>query len=211
MEIQIDSQGLSNIYNAGQLVTLVRLVDQSVGSDLVAASSLSVAWQAFAPMQNNTVTWASDFYCFATTTPLVMNAVIEMNTQSAVPIRPGYVYAFTQGVFVQQKMSQSPKSYVVANAMPAGSYAFGLAQAAVVNNVSILAPVCVVPVLYNETAYFNPTAVIATFLSTENAPGTLLPEPSNAFEIAVASGSGRPMLGFNDQTNLFYELSGSAS
>ncbi len=216
MDIQIDSQGLTKIYNAGQVVTLMRRVDQTVETDAVAANSIAalpaVGWQAFAPMQTNTVTWTDDFFCFATTTPLVVGAVIEINAKSDAPVEVGNVYAFTQGQFVQQQQkSKSAQSYVVSNTTPSGSFAFGLAQAAVVNNVSRLAPFCVVPVLYNEAAYFNPTQVIATFLSSAKASGAVLPAPSNTCDVVVASGSNGPTLGFNDQTNLFFKLAESSS
>lgn len=207
MEIRIDSQGLSEIGSVGQVVTLLRRVDQIVETNLVAVSSPAVAWQAFAPFQTNTVTWTDDFYAFVTTTPIAMTAVLKMNSRSAAPMTAGYIYAFAQGSFVRQQISQSPNAYVVGNATPTGSFSFGLAQAAVVNGASILAPVCVAPVLYNQAAYFSPTTVIATFLSTAEAPGTILPMPSNAFEIAMPSGSGGPTLGFNDQTNTFFQLS----
>jgi hypothetical protein len=208
--IEIDSQGLTKIYNAGQVVTLLRRVDQIVETDAVAALPV-VAWQAFAPMQTNTVTWTNDFYCFATTTLPVIGAVLEINATSNAPVQAGTVYAFTQGQFVQQQKSQSPQSYVVSNATPTGSYAFGLAQTAVVNSVPTLAPFCVMPVLYNEQAYFNPTNVISTFLSSAKAPGAVLLAPSNACDVTVTSGSNGPTLGFNDQTNLFFQLSESSS
>ena len=210
MDIQIDSQGLTNIYNAGQLVTLMRRVDQTVETDAVAALP-AVAWQAFAPFQSNTVTWTDDFYCFVTATPLVMNAVIEMNTKSDAPMDIGYVYVFAQGQLVKQQQAGSAHSYVVSNATPTESFSFGLAQAAVVNNVSTLAPICVVPVLYNESAYFTPTTVIATFLSNAKAAGAILPAPPNACDVVVKPGSNVPTLGFNDQTNLFFELSENLS
>lgn len=210
MDIQIDNQGLTNIYNAGQVVTLMRRVDQAVDSDVIAAAP-AVAWQAFAPFQSNTVTWMDDFYCFATTTPLVMNAVIAMNAKSDAPMDIGYVYVFAQGQLVKKQQAGSPRSYVVSNATPSGSFSFGMAQAAVVNDVSTLAPICVVPVLYNESAYFNPTAVIATFLSNAKAAGAILPAPSNACDVVVKPGSSGPTLGFNDQTNLFFQLSESLS
>ncbi len=207
MHIQIDSQGLSAIYGAGQVVTLMRRVDQAVETDLTVAVP-SVAWQAFAPLQMNTVIWSDEYYCFVTTTPLVMSAVIGINAKSDAPMEIGYVYEFTQGQFVKQQQAQSTQSYVVSNATPSGSFAFGLAQVTTVNNVTALAPFCAAPVLCNETAYFNPTAVIATFLSTAKTAGAILPAaPSNAFDAIVKPGNGGPTLGFNDRTNTFFLLS----
>ncbi len=185
----------------------MRRVDQAVETASVATAP-PVAWQAFTPLQMNTVIWADEYYCFVTTTPLVMSAVIGINAKSDAPMEIGYVYEFTQGQFVKQQQAQSTQSYVVSNAMASGSFAFGLAQVTTVNNVTALAPFCVVPVLCNETAYFNPTAVIATFLSTAKAAGAILPAvPSNAFDAIVKPGNSGPTLGFNDQTNMFFLLS----
>ncbi len=202
MEIQFDNTGLSQIYAADQAVTLTRQVDRAV--DAVAAQP-AIAWQAFAPLQMNTVSWTDQYFCFATTTPLVMGAVIKMNAQYASPMQIGSVYQFTDGQFVVHQ--QSGTSYVVANAMPSGCYALGLAQYATINSVSMLAPCCAVPVLSNETAYFNPGNLIAIFLSSSASGGTVIPPPTNALNVVVKPGDTATTIAFNDQTNMFYAIS----
>jgi predicted oxidoreductase len=102
--IQIDSAGLSEIYDAGQTVTLARQVNQIVDAVASArgsadASQLIVAWLAFAPLETNTIGWSEQYYCFATTTSLTMGEVLEMNSQSAASMQPGSVYTFDQGQF----------------------------------------------------------------------------------------------------------------
>jgi hypothetical protein len=204
MEIQIDSDGLSAIYAANQVVTLTRDVDQAV--DGVRVAALVIAWQAFQPLQMNAINWTDQYYCFATTTPLLMNAVITMNSTSSEPMQIGFVYQFAQGQFIKQQQ-QDVNSYIVANAS-AGSFAFGMAQSATVNNVPTLAPFCIVPVLYNETAYFNPSDVIEIFLSSAGGAGALLPSPSEALDVLAQSGGGsEPTIGFDDETDTFYQIS----
>lgn len=206
MEIQIDSAGLTKIANAGQVVTLTHHVDQTV--EAIAPSRLTVAWQAFAPLQTNTVNWSDQYYCFMTTTPLIMNNVIMINAEYPSPVQTGFVYQFAQGQFTMVQQSQGTNCYVISNAAQQGSYAFGLAQSATVNSVLTLAPCCVAPVLYNEEAYFCPSGEIGVFLSSASAAGALLPPPSNALNVLVNSGSGNgPIIGFNDQTNSFYLIS----
>jgi hypothetical protein len=205
--IQIDNAGLSDIYDAGQTVTLARQVNQVV--DAVApprvsadASQLIVAWLAFEPLETNTIDWSEQYYCFATTTSLTMGEVLEMNSQSAAPMQLGSVYTFDQGQFAVYPSSES--DYVIYNAM-AGEYGFGLAQQATVNDAQLFAPICVEAVLTDEAAYFTTTDKILIFLSSASNSGTLIPPPINALTIAV--GANGAVVGFNDQTHSFYQLS----
>jgi hypothetical protein len=87
----------------------------------------------------------------------------------------------------------------------AGDYGFGLAQQATVNEAQVFTPICVDPVLTDEAAYFTPTDQISIFLSSASNSGTLIPPPINALTIAV--GANGAMVGFNDQTHAFYQLS----
>ena len=173
MVIQIDSAGLSAIYAANQSVTLARQV-QSVVETVASTSTVmpppTVAWQAFQPVETNTVAWADQYYCFASTTPLGMGAAIQLNARSDAPMQKGSAYVFADGRFTQRP--QAGTAYVVANASLAGSYAFGMAQIATVNNVSALAPVCAMPVLCSEAAYLDPSDLISIFLSSCTAGGT---------------------------------------
>jgi hypothetical protein len=207
LEIQINSAGLSEIYNAGQTVTLARQVDQvvdAVTSFPIEAGQFVVAWLAFAPLQNNTVSWAEEYYCFATTTPLIMAEVIEMNSQSGAAMQVGSVYAFTQGQFVAYPSSGN--SYVVYNAM-AASYGLGLAQQATVNNLHAFAPIAVDPVLSQEAAYFAPEELVSIFLSSAQEGGTIVPFPINALSLTVEPGDTGIVVGFNNQTSSFFQLS----
>lgn len=205
--IQIDSAGLSEIYDAGQTVTLARQVNQVVDAAAsqrvsAGASGLMVAWLAFEPFEKNTITWSEQYYCFATTTALKMSEVLEMNSKSAAPIQPGSMYVFAQGQFSAHPGSAG--TYIICNAMT-GEYGLGLAQQATVNGASGFAPFCVEPVLSNEAAYFPPTSSISIFLSSASSNGTLLPPPINALTLAI--GANGAVAGFNDQTHSFFQLS----
>lgn len=209
LEIQIDSAGLSEIYSVSQSVTLALKIGQIVNAvasptaSAGGADQLIVAWLAFTPSQTNTVSWDEQYYCFATATPLAMGEVIEMNSQSAAPMQPGAVYSFANGQFASSYPGYG-NAYVVYNAM-ADTYGFGLAQQATVNDAPAFAPTSVVPVLSNEAAYFTPADQISIFLSSASNNGTLIPPPINALTIAV--GANGAVVGFNDQTHSFYQLS----
>jgi len=210
LEITFDSNGLSKIIAAGQSVTLTRTVGQVVESmalSSAAAAKPAVVWQAFSPLATNTVSWTDSFYCYATTTALAVGNVITINSESSVPMVTGALYAFAQGQFVQRTAPAS-SSYIVGNATPSGSYAFGLVETATINNVASPGPLCAMPVLYNEAVYLNPSDLIAIFLSSATAAGTLIPPPNDPFTIAISASSGAdPVIGFNDQTNTFYQMS----
>lgn len=203
MQIQIGNAGLSAIYAANLTVTLARQIAQGVD----AASQTIVAWQAFAPLQLNAVTWADEFYCFATTTPLAAGEVIAMNARSDLPVETGLVYEFAQGQFTAGQKAQTAASYVIANNTPGSIYFFGLAQTAVVNNAAVLAPFCAAPVLYNQAIYFTPADVIAVFLSSASKGGTIVPPPFNILDVSVSADAPEPVVGFNDQTNTFFVMS----
>jgi hypothetical protein len=207
LEIQIDSAGLSEIYGAGQSITLALKVGQIV--DAVAspkasaggAGQLIVAWLAFAPLETN-VSWSEQYYCFATATPLTIGEVIKMNSQGAAPMQPGSVCTFANGQFSSHPGSGS--TYVIYNAT-AGSYGFGLAQQATVDDVPVFAPTSAVPVLFNEAGYFTPGNQVSIFLSSASNNGTLIPPPINALALAVDTA--RAVVAFNDQTHSFFQLS----
>ena len=212
MDIQIDSAGLSAIYAANQSVTLARQVNTFVQTWGVPEAQLaasappaSVAWQAFQPLPSNTIDWTDQYTCFATTTPLNYGAVLMLNAFSPAPMQVGLAEIFSDGRFTQRP--QGGPAYVVANASQTGSYAFGLAQSATINSVAALCPVCAAPVLYNEAAWFTPTDVISIFLSSAITGGTVIPMPSNAFAVSAAAGASGPTIGFNDKTNMFFQLS----
>lgn len=110
MDIQIDSAGLSAIYAANQSVTLARQVQcfvQTWGTAQaqVASAPPAVAWQAFQPLASNTLDWADQYDCFATTTPLNYGAVLTLNALSAAPMQLGLAEVFSAGQFTQRSQS----------------------------------------------------------------------------------------------------------
>ena len=217
MDIQIDSAGLSAIYAANQSVTLARRVQGFVQTWGVAATQVAptptavastppaVAWQVFQPVATNTVDWTDQYICFATTTPLDYGAVLTLNASSSAPMQVGLAEIFSNGQFTRRP--QNGPAYVVANASQAGSYAFGLAQSATINGAAALCPVLAVPVRYNEAAWLTPTDIISIFLSSAATGATVIPTPPKAFSIVAPAGAAGPTVGFNDRTNMFFQIS----
>ncbi|WP_394822973.1 hypothetical protein [Pendulispora albinea] len=204
INIAIDSEGLKKIYSVGQTVTLCKGVMGHVQSKVAGQTGSTVAWIAFSPLQSNDVVYDElSYYLFATTTPLQFGNVISMSSQTPSPAQAGWTYTFDQGHF--SGVPGSGTTYNVYNGAIATTMAFGLAQSASVNNVSVLAPQVALPVLYNQTVFFQPSTTVSIFLSSCQANGTILGGISS-LALAVTPTREKPAVnvGFNDATNTFY-------
>lgn len=201
INISIDDAGLQKIYSAGQFVTLVK----SVVSNPTSPSTLPVAWLSFQPLEENQITWIENYYLYATTTVLQSGATIVMTSQTQAPAQLGWIYDFAQGQF---SSTQEPgNTFNVSNQMQSGSFNFGLAQQATVNNVSTFAPLNAVPVLYNQQASFTPQENISIFLSSFSNNGTVISQVSgNALTVTLTSQQPSANVGFNDSNNTFYQI-----
>jgi hypothetical protein len=211
INIAINDEGLKNIYGADQSVTLVKSVQSFV--DLEAEPGLAtqfpviVAWQAFQPGEQNSVTWTGSYFLCATTTPLEENSVIAIGSVTSAAAVPGWTYTLAQG-----QLAGSPgtgSGFIVSNQTPEGSFSFCMAQSATVNGVaSALAPLNAAPVLYNEQAFFTPEETVSIFLSSCSSNGTVIPQtPGNALVITLSSASPTANVGFDDRNNTFYQIS----
>ena len=179
INIDIDDKGLNAIYAAGQSVTLVK----SVVSAPLANGNLPIAWVAFQPLETNLVSWIENYYLYATTTVLQSGATITMTSTSGAPVQTGWIYNFEQGQFTG--VSGLGNTFNTENEMN-GLFNFGLAQQASVNNVTTLAPLNAVPVLFNEEASFTPLEQISIFLSSNVSNGSVISQvASNALNVTL--------------------------
>ncbi|HJQ36261.1 MAG TPA: hypothetical protein VKB93_03890 [Thermoanaerobaculia bacterium] len=198
LNINIDSQGLQNIYSAAQYVT----ISQGSGSN-------AIAWITFQPFQANQVSWVEQYYLYASTTVLQPGASIFMMSQTDGPAQFGYIYTLQQGMFTAAPGGANALN--AANAQQNG-VVLGVAQAATVNGVSIFSPTLGVSTLLNQEATFTPANVVNIFLSSYSNNGVVLPEiPSNALRVALTSQEPVANIGFNDATSSFYLVNQSAA
>jgi hypothetical protein len=201
LNINIDSAGLTNIYNAGQHVTLVK----SVGSSTTQGST--VAWVTFQPYQSNVVSWVENYLIYGTVTSLQSGAQIVMTSSTQNPVQTGWTYTFEQGQFTGASGGASG-SFNVENQQSNGIN-FGLAQSANVNGTNVLAPLNAVPVNMNQDASFTPIETVSIFLSSYANNGVVISSVTgNALAVQLTSASPTATIGFNDANNTFY-LSGS--
>jgi len=119
----------------------------------------------------------------------------------------GSTYTFANGHFTLTQQLGGGSAYVIANGTPTGLYSFGLAQQAVINNAPTVAPLTAMPALYNQSAWFYPTPEISIFLSSCHAAGTVIPAPANALALALGPQASSATVGFNDSTDLFFQIS----
>jgi hypothetical protein len=205
INIAIDGAGLRKIYGVHQSVALVKKIDGFVAAveqdDSFDLSS--VVWLSFRPLQENQLVWVENYDLYATTTALTLGAAIAISAKTNAPVQPGMLYTFKQGQFYPGTGSGS--AYNVANQMAAGNFSFGLAQQAIINGVSTLAPLNASPVLYNQQASFTPEETISIFLASCSANGTYIGQiDGSALTITLSSQNPRVDLGFDDSTNSFY-------
>lgn len=201
LNISIDNSALNAIYNAGQAVTLVK----SVVADPLVSGNLPVAWLEFQPLQENSITWIENYDIYATTSILQSGATIKMTSVTTTPVQPGWIYTFENAQF-NGSAGGGSGTFNLENDMQ-GSFNFGLAQQATVNNVTTFAPLNAMPVLFNEQASFTPEETVSIFLSSYVNNGVVISQvASNALVVTLTSQTPTANIGFNDASNTFYLL-----
>lgn len=210
MVITIESAALSQIYGASQQVVLARkvamLVQSSGASRTRALPPVAVAWQVFAPLESNQIDWSATYGCFAAAAGLVAGTVLTPSANLLPPVAAGTAYALSAGSFSAAGPGLAG-SYTLVNRMPGAALALGLTQTATINGTAVAAPLCAIPVLCNEAAFFTPGDVISVFLSSATSGGTVIPPLTNVFSVTAVGGQTGPTIGFGDQTNQFYQIS----
>ncbi len=198
LNISIDSTGLSQIYAANQAITVVK----SVVTSPLASGNLPVAWINFQPLEENTVTWMESYNIYATNQTLTAGATIVQTSVTGAPVQLGWNYTFQQGQFTGT--SGTGTTFNVTN-QQGGMFNFGLSQQAMVNNVSVMAPLNAIPVLNGESATFTPEETVSIFLSNSVNNGVVLSQvASNALPVTLTSQNATANIGFTDSTNSFY-------
>jgi len=201
ININIDDQGLTQIYQANQFVTLVKSVSAS------AAAENTVIWLSFQPIETNTISWVENYFIYATTTEMQSGAVIRMTSQTQEPVQVGWTYTFKEGMF-NGASGGTQGAYTANNQMSSNNYNMGLAQEASINNVTVLAPLNAVPILSNEMVSFTPQENISIFLSSFQNNGTVISQVvGSVLPVTLTSAQPTANVGFKDDTNSFYLIS----
>lgn len=196
LNINIDSDGLNNIYSSGQSVVLVKSVVAGTGS------SSDVVWVSFQPFQQNTVTWTETYGIYASSTSIQSGATIN-RLSSVEDVSTGLIYTFASGSFTSGQGGSS-SVYTAENAQQNGLN-FGLSQSATINGVQVDSPLNIVPVNNNQTVTFEPLERVAIFLySTSNNGVVISSVAGNALNVTLSSSNPSANIGFNDANNTFY-------
>ncbi|MBV8299074.1 MAG: hypothetical protein JO083_05980 [Candidatus Eremiobacteraeota bacterium] len=203
LTIDIDPQGVQNIYNSGQTITIVK----SVNSSPLQSGNLPVAWIAFQPLETNVVTWEENYSIYATTTQLQSGATIQMSSTTSGSVQQGWLYTLAGGIFTGTT-GGGATTFNAGNAMSQHPFSFGLAQQTFINNVATTAPLNAIPVLYNESVSFTPLETISLFLSSYSNNGVVISQVAgNALVVTLSSQTPSAAIGFNDATNSFFQQS----
>ena len=176
IDVDLDAESLRTIYRDGQYVTLVKHTGATAPSPGV------VTWVSFAPFQRNRVAWNDERSVYASNTRLRPGEPVDMLVSTVAEL--GRTYFLEAGTF-EQAPSGVPAAYTVVNGD--GRVAFGLAQTATVNSISMSAPTNVVPLLGRETVIFTPSEEVSIFLAPFRDGGMLLHDvPANALRVRLS-------------------------
>ena len=199
LNFNIDDAGLQKINNAGQYLTIVK---SATGSK--PAHGDPVAWLAFAPMGTDLVSWTENDYLYSTQTLIESGATIIMSSTTPQPLQEGSLYTFNSNYTFATTPNGSKGVFDLNN--QAQDLVFGLAQKAVVNQVSTLSPLNAISVLYGEQASFEPEETLSIFLSSYDNNGCVISQvASNALVVTLTSVNPTANIGFDDANNVFVQ------
>jgi hypothetical protein len=194
LNITIDDAGLRYIYDSGQVVALVK----SVIADPAPASGSAVVWVAFAPFEQNRVTWEDgDYYLYASKS---QNGISE-TIQTANAVQSGFLYVLLDDQFTATPASGA--AFAAENEVAGGNFTFGLVQQGLVNNLPMGAAVNAVPLPFQNRVSFTPSPSVAIFLaqSTVQSGSIINGIPASALTVQL---TGQPAtVVFDDSTSRF--------
>jgi hypothetical protein len=166
LNVDFDPGELAPIYAANEQVTIVK---QS-------RDGKPVAWVAFVPFQNNTVTWKDSYALYASNTLAESGAIISQLSNTAAS--PGLQYAFAEGKFDSGTPDSDlpPNTYDIVNQMAGfNELTFGLAQDVQVNGTAQPNhPINAQIVPLHQSAQFTPLDKITVFLQSNVQSGMVL-------------------------------------
>jgi len=193
LNISIDSAAVRTINQTRQRVTLVKSK----------AGGTTLAWVTFKPMENNLVTWEENYLIYATTTALQEGAVLDLQSQTDLPVQTGFVYTLQDGVF--NKGDGGTKGLFAAVNQDENGENFGLAQTAIIHGKSVLAPLNAIPVNHNQNVTFEPIETVSIYLSNIQDNGVVISDVSgDALTVELTSVAPNATIGFNDGSNTFF-------
>lgn len=199
LNFTIDAAGVSQINQSGQLVTIVKSVSPA------GTGGTTVAWLAFAPLEQDIVTWDESYFIYATTTEIESGATITMTSVTADAVVFDQVYTLESGAFSGAPGGTSD-TYVAQNSN-GGTLSFGLSQQANVNGTTVTAPINAIPVLNNETVSFTPEVTVTIFLSNVTNNGVVISDVySTPLTVTLTSTAPAANIGFIDENNTFYQI-----
>jgi len=192
LKINLLSNDVSEINRAYQKITIMKVVGDSAGMQLV--------WVSFSPFEHNEVRWESTYGVYASSSTVQGGAQI-FRTSVVNPATSGIVYPFEDGTFSSPTSGGLSNAYSISNKTNS-KFTFGLAQSVTVNGDKFHANALnAVTVLTDQDASFKPIEKIHVFLhanfndgmviSDITSPALLIDftnEPSNCIRYDAQSG-----------------------
>ena len=198
LKFSIDGQGLQQMM--GMSISISRTVKASGGNNM------ETAWISFQPAMQSTVSWAEDYYIYASTSPAQPGAVISLASTTNSPVQSNQLYTFDQRAVFSSSSAQTGGAFEVSNQQsPSQNWTMGLAQSAHVNGaMKQLAALNAMDVPYATNASFTPTENVSIWLSSFTTDGTVIAQTSGgALAVSLNPKQTTANIGFDNSMNSF--------
>ncbi|MFJ9457686.1 hypothetical protein ACIRST_21705 [Kitasatospora sp. NPDC101447] len=150
----------------------------NTGVDISTVNPANVAWQVFAPLNENKITWEASYSVYASTTPVAEGAHISQSSVLHTPPPPaedGVVYEFNGSIFKKSDSKAEKGSYWIKNTSKQ-LFQFGITQEASSDKSSIkpgYSPLIIVPGGGSEILQFTPHETVYVYLTGHKESATV--------------------------------------
>jgi hypothetical protein len=172
LKLEFDAQTLQTLWEADEKVVLVKSPPASGSS----GSGSGVVWVAFAPFENNVVTWEEEYAIYASQT----GSLVTTTVTTGFPTASGIAFKFNGTGFQETSSNEFPPTgtYRVFNeAANASSYQFGLVQKVIANGGVETQPINAVVIPENQLADFTPVPAVIAWMQSNVSVGETVPIP----------------------------------
>lgn len=154
-----------------------------ISKSSASSSGSPVAWLSLDPLMTDVITWAEEYYQYASLTQIQQNATIQEVTYTDQPVAfadengAGFQYTFENGVWSKPVNVDIPPGSVMAlnNGSAANPMTIGLAQEASTSaGGSGLSPINAVPVLETYHDFQTPHTIVSVFMDLVSNNGVVL-------------------------------------
>lgn len=154
LSINLTKEQLNGFYFAGSNIIIAKPTGEE---------SPNVAWQAFRPMENNTVQWEEKFGIYASTAAIENGALLTKTSRTPFPAAEKSIYKLGANAYFEAPTTMKnaePNTYYAVNGYE-NNLLFGLFQDAIVNGKQVPGnAISAAPVPINNSAEMTPYTIL---------------------------------------------------